>query len=127
MAIVALCSWTSAAHAGSYLNRAAILLSSADDEAKQLSRRFFDKELARVLYPIAFARAQAAREMMVPDEVKMAHPHLLLALESYERAADAVVRNNHEQFLVALSRAREETRIFIAVLKQGGWQLPRVE
>jgi len=114
------------AFAGSYLNRAAILLESGDNEAKLLSRRFFDKELARVTHRLALARAEAARDMEVPEEVTLAHPHLLLALESYERSSDAAVRNNHEEFLVALSRAREESRIFVAVLKQSGWSLPNV-
>ena len=71
-------------------------------------------------------RAESGRDMIVPKEVVMAHPHLLLALESYERSSDAAVRNSHEEFLVALSRAREESRIFEAVLKQHGWQLPKV-
>lgn len=111
---------------GSYLYRAAILLESGDNEAKLLSRRFFDKELARVIHRLAHSRAESGRDMIVPKEVVMAHPHLLLALESYERSSDAAVRNSHEEFLVALSRAREESRIFEAVLKQHGWQLPKV-
>jgi len=109
---------------GSYLRRASILLDGAELEAKRLRARLHDKELARVIHKLAAARATAGREMLVPKEVKAAHPHLLLVLESYERAADAAVRRDHEDFLVALARAREEAAIFIAVLKQGGWTLP---
>jgi hypothetical protein len=102
------------------------LVAAAELEAKHLSKRFFDKELARLIHKVALARAEAAKEMLVPDEVKRAHPHLLLSMESYERAADAAVGNNHTDFLVALARAREETRIFTALLKQEGWDLPKV-
>lgn len=116
--------WVGAAHAGSYLNRASALLRSAELEGKSMSRRFHDKELAQVLHRLAIARGQAANEMFVPDEVKRAHPHLLLVLESYERATDAATRGAHTDFLVALSRAREEAGIFTAVLKQSGWTLP---
>lgn len=116
--------WALEAQAGSYLSRAAVLLKGAELEGKSLSRRFHDKELARVLHKIALERAKAANEMLVPDEVKRAHPHLLLVLESYERAAEAATRGHHTDFLISLSRAREEARIFEAVLKQAGWTLP---
>ncbi len=116
--------WAATAHAGSYLNRASVLLKGAELEGKSMSRRFHDKELAQVLHRLAFARVEAATEMLVPDEVKRAHPHLLLVLSSYERATDAAMRGAHTEFLVALSRAREEAGIFIAVLKQSGWSLP---
>jgi hypothetical protein len=113
------------AFAGSYLSRAAVLLEGAELEASALRARFFDKELARVTHELALSRTKAAREMEVPKEVKRAHPHLLLAMESYERAAEAAVRGNQTDFLVALARAREETTIFVAVLKQDGWELPK--
>lgn len=110
--------------AGSYLRRASVLLEGGELEAKRLRARLHDKELARVIHKLARTRAASGNEMMVPKEVKAAHPHLLLVLESYERAADAAVRGDHEDFLVALARAREEAAIFRAVLKQGGWTLP---
>jgi hypothetical protein len=116
--------WAGTAFAGSYLHRASVLLHGAELEGKSISRRFHDKELAQVLHRVAIARAQTANEMLVPDEVKRAHPHLLLVLESYERATDAASRGAHTEFLVALSRAREEAAIFTAVLKQSGWTLP---
>jgi hypothetical protein len=112
------------AFGGSYLNRASVLLRGAELEARALRARFHDKELARVIHEVALARTRTAQEMTVPDEVKRAHPHLLLVLESYERAAEAAVRVNQKDFLVALSRARDEERIFVAILKQEGWTLP---
>lgn len=112
-----------AAFGGSYLSRAAILLEAAELEGSALRRRLHDKDLARLTHRLATARIESAREMPVPKEVVRAHPHLLLVLEAYERAADAAVRGAHESFLVALARAREERRTFEAVLQQLGWTL----
>lgn len=117
--------WTRWAWGGSYLHRAAVLLAGAELEAKVLQRRLSDKELAKVSHRLALERVAAGREMMVPPEVKNAHPHLLLSLEAYERAVDGAARADQEDFLVGLARAREEQRIFIAVLKQAGWELPK--
>jgi hypothetical protein len=125
-ALLCTLSFSENALAGSYLSRSAVLLKGAELEAKALRARFFDKELARVTHRLALVRAEVAREMIVPEEVKKAHPHLLLVMESYERVAAAAVRGSQNEALVALARAREEGAIFVAVLKQGGWDLPRV-
>jgi len=109
--------------AGSYLSRAAVLLEAAELEGSALRQRLHDKDLARLTHRLATARVQSAREMPVPKEVVRAHPHLLLVLEAYERAADAALRGADEAFLVALARAREERRTFEAVLAQLGWTL----
>lgn len=122
---VALLSWAAPAWAGSYLSRASVLLAGAELEAKVLQRRLYDKDLAQVIHRLALERVATGGEMLVPTEVKNAHPHLLLSLEAFERAADGAVRGDHEDFLVALARGREEQRIFIAVLKQAGWDLPK--
>lgn len=118
--------WSSTAWCGSYLTRAAVLLRSADIEAKAVSRRFSDKELARLAHKVALARVEASQNMQVPPEVKRSHPHLLLALESYERACHAAVQARHTDFLVALSKAREESMVFSSLLKQDGWSLPKL-
>jgi len=115
------------AHAGSYLTRAAILVRSAEQEAEVLRRRLSDKDLAEVIHRVAVARLDAARAMLVPKDVAPAHPHLLLVLESYERASDGALRGDAETFLVALSRARQEAVTLRAVLKQHGWELPELE
>jgi len=111
------------ASAGSYLSRAAMLLEAAEVEGSALRQRLHDKDLARLTHRLAVARIEGAREMPVPKEVVRAHPHLLLVLEAYERAADAALRGADESFLVALARAREERRTFEAVLGQLGWTL----
>jgi len=113
------------AYAGSYLERAAVLLDAAEVEARSLSKRFSDRELASVIHRIAEQRLVAARQMQVPKEVVKAHPHLLLVLEGFERAADAAMNGKLEPFLLALARAREERRTFEMVLKELGWTLPK--
>lgn len=118
--------WAVPAWAGTYLNRAALLLSEARREADYLRSRFADKELARIVHRMAQARLESASSMMVPREVAQAHPHLLLVLENYERAADAAVRGQVERFLVYCHRAQDEERTFRAVLRQLGWELPQV-
>lgn len=112
------------AWAGSYLDRAALLLSEGTREADYLRRRLSDKELARTVHRLAEARAKTASTMEVPKEVTEAHPHLLLTLESYERAADAAERGQSAKFLEFQQRARDEESIFRGILKQNGWSLP---
>lgn len=112
------------AHAGSYLNRAALLLAQGRSEANTLRQNFADKELSRIVLRMAKARLEAASTMLVPKEVVQAHPHLLLVFENYERAADAAVLGQAERFLVYCQRAYDEERTFRAVLKQLGWELP---
>jgi hypothetical protein len=112
------------AHAGSYLNRAAFLIAGARREADTLRQRFGDKELARLAYRLAQARLESAGTMMVPKEVVQAHPHLLLTLENYERAADAAMNGEGERFMIYCQRAQDEERTFRAVLRQLGWELP---
>jgi hypothetical protein len=112
------------AFAGTYLNSAALLLAQASNEADYLRARINDKELAELIHKLADARLDAAKGMLVPKEVVQAHPHLLLVLENYERAADAATRGEMEKFLVYQQRARDEDRTFRGVLKQFGYALP---
>lgn len=114
----------SPALAGSYLTRAAILVQGARREGDAMRSNFGDKELVRTLHVLAKARIEAASGMMVPKEVVQAHPHLLLVLEHYERAAEAAEKGEPERFMVLLQRALDEERTFRAVLKQFGWELP---
>ena len=112
------------AWAGTYLNSASLLLAQASTEGDYLRARINDKELADLIHKLADARLGAAKAMLVPKEVVQAHPHLLLVLENYERAADAATRGEAEKFLVYQQRARDEDRTFRGVLKQFGYALP---
>ncbi len=123
-AAVAVLSFAAPAFAGTYLNRAAVLLASAVREANYLRSRVGDRELAAVLHRIAQARVAAAGAMTVPKEVAQAHPHLLLALENYEQAAEAATRGDAERFMICYQRALDEERTLRAVLKSLGWVLP---
>jgi len=115
------------AWAGSYLNRAALLVSQAGSDADYLRARVTDRELARVIHKLAVARVEAASAMEVPKEVAIAHPHLLLVLENYERAADAAREGQTQRFVIYQQRARDEERTLRGVLKQLGWALPPVK
>jgi hypothetical protein len=119
--------WALSAHpvwAGSYLNRAALLLRHALQEADYLRARVNDRELARIVHELARTRLEVAGRMTVPKEVVQAHPHLLLVLENFERSAEAAEDGKAERFLVYHQRALDEDRTFRSVLKQLGWALP---
>lgn len=115
------------AEAGSYLNRAALLVIQASRESEYLRGRVMDKDLAVLVHQVAQARLDAASRMNVPKEVVLAHPHLLLTLENYERSADAAVEGQNERFLIYQQRARDEEAILRGVLKQLGWSLPEIK
>lgn len=117
-------SLASPAWAGSYLDRAALLIAQATRESDYLRSRLADRELARVVHEMAAARVRAATRMTVPKEVAQAHPHLLLVLENYERAAEAAVSGEGQRFVIYQLRARDEERVLRGVLKQLGWALP---
>jgi hypothetical protein len=118
---------TSAAWAGTYLNSAALLLIQSSKEGDYLRAHIGDKELADLIHKLASARLEAAKGMLVPKEVVQAHPHLLLVLENYERAADGATRGESQKFLVYQQRARDEERTFRGVLKQFGYALPEAK
>lgn len=120
-------SFTTLAHAGSYLNRAALLVSQASRESQFLRGRVNDKDLADLVHRVAVARLEAASRMNVPKDVVMAHPHLLLTLENYERSAFAAREAQNERFLIYQQRARDEEIILRGVLRQLGWSLPDVK
>lgn len=111
-------------YAGSYLDRAAMLVGVANLELGYLRRKLYDPELARTSQKLAAARVTAAQRMEVPAEVVQAHPHLLLMLEDCERATNAAVERNAEEFLKFQRAARDEEEHFRGILKQLGWQLP---
>ncbi len=118
---------TGLAWAGTYLNSATLLLAQASSEGDYLRARINDKDLAELIHKLADARLNAAKAMLVPKEVVQAHPHLLLVLENYERAADAATRGEAEKFLVYQQHARDEDRTFRGVLKQFGYSLPETK
>ncbi len=118
-----LASFALPARAGSYLDRAALLVNEAARDADYLRARLSDKELAKVIHTLASARVKAAGKMTVPKEVALAHPHLLLVLENYERAAEGAAKGKTQRFLIYQLRARDEERVLRGVLKQLGWPL----
>lgn len=112
---------TSQAHAGSYLDRAALLLEEGRREGDMLQSRVTDREIVLVVKMLAEARSRAAHKMEVPSSVIKAHPHLLLVLEHYERAADAASEGNFKRFMEHLMSARDEERTFRAIIAELGF------
>lgn len=108
------------------MSRAGLLVEGASADTEFLRARVNDVELARVVQRLAEARVQAAGSMDIPKEVALAHPHLLLVLENYERAAQAAVSKDPKAFVVLHARARDEEATLRGVLKQLGFELPKV-
>ena len=117
---------TGIAFAGSYLDRAALMLETGKKEADAIKTRTGDKELLLVVKASTEARAKAARKMTVPPAVVDAHPHLLLVLENYDRALDAALAGNATKFAECLATATAEEATFKARLKTLGYALPKV-
>ena len=112
------------AHAGSYLDRAALLLNGSKRDSEMLRGRLTDKELATVVQAIADTRVRSGSRMEVPASIGKAHPHLLLALEHAERAANAAMAGDFKVALEKLDAARRENEAFRALCKEMNLSLP---
>lgn len=112
------------AFAGSYMDRAHLLIDGSRRDCERLRAKLTDKELCQVILTVAKARVDAASAMFVPEKVGKAHPHLLLSLTAAERAAEHATHENYALTLEALDvRAREEG-IFRDALREIGFPLP---
>ena len=70
---------------------------------------------------------KVAGKMEVPAAIAKAHPHLLLVLENSERAAYAASMGNFRKFMDHLNAARDEERIFRALVAELGYALPELQ
>lgn len=114
------------AWAGSYLNRAALLLEGSKADRRMALPRFHDEELLRVVHRVAKGRTEVGLSMHVPKEVAGMHPHLVLVLENNERGFLSGVERNRKRFNEHLLRAREEDHIFRTLVRKAGYTLPDV-
>jgi hypothetical protein len=108
------------------LDRAALLLTEANHAGHLLRTRLSDKEFVHLVHEMSRARLDTASHMLVPKEVVIAHPHLLMALENFERAADAAEHHEPQAFLVHLQKATEEERILRSIIERLGWSIPNI-
>ncbi len=115
---------TSQLRAGSYLDRAALLIDTSRLERDMVRPRANDKDLLRVVHGVAETRSRLARTMHTPKAVALAHPHLLLVLENSERAYASALQGNNQKFVTHILRARAEDKIFRALIKRLGYTLP---
>lgn len=113
--------------AGSYLDRAALLLADCRRSNDWVMSHLGDRELAAVARDMAEARVKVARKMVVPKEVVQAHPHLLLALENSERAAAFAADGDSDGFFRHVRVSRDEDGLFRSLLAQQKLQLPPVK
>jgi hypothetical protein len=109
--------------ADDYIEGAALLVSEAAREGAFLRGRVHERKLCELVRRIAEGRLAAAQAMFVPQEVAMAHPHLLLMLEHYERAAAAGVAGDSKRALALLGDADGEVELFRGILRQLGFPL----
>jgi hypothetical protein len=116
----------SRAWAGSYLDRAAMLLEASEAERDYARARLRDEELLRIAHAVAEARLVAARKMDVPAAIVGAHPHLMLALEASERALAAALERQLGRAVEHLNRARAEDGTFRALVAQAGYAMPKL-
>src|SRR5580704_6568662 len=108
------------AFAGNNLDGAALLLDEARTEGVMLQPRTTDKEMVLIVQMLTSAREKAGAKMEVPAVVAKAHPHLLLMLENYERAADAASAGNFKDFMKYANAARDEDTAFRAIITELG-------
>jgi hypothetical protein len=109
--------------ADEYIEGAALLVSEASREGAFLRGRVHERKLCELVRRIAEGRLAAAQAMFVPQEVALAHPHLLLMLEHYERAAAAGVAGDSKRALALLGDADGEAELFRGILRQLGFPL----
>ena len=112
--------------AGSYLDRAALMLDEGKKEIEMVKTRTGDKELLLVVKTMTEARLKVARKMNVPAKVVDAHPHLMLVLENFDRALDSLVSSNLKKYAECLINAADEEKTFKNLLKEAGYALPKV-
>jgi hypothetical protein len=112
---------------GSYLRTASILLDESKRSIDWTLTYEGDAELARVLHDLAEARVHAGRQVVVPKELDGAHPHLLLTLETVERALDSTVQGDARKTVKLVLQAREEEQNYRTQITQLGRRLPDVD
>lgn len=115
------------AHAGTYLDAAAVLLDESRRALDFAQAHAMDAKLGALLAPLAEARVRAGRKLAVPREAEKAHPHLLLALEGAERAIAAMAEGSPAKLLRLAMQARDDERSFRAMLLAAHLALPDLD
>jgi hypothetical protein len=126
-AVAAALAFARPATAGTYLATAALLLDETRRSDDWMNTHWGDTKLAEILHEMSEARVKCGRKLLVPKEAERAHPHLLLALETSERAMAAAVDGEAKHFLHLLAQALDEERMFRAILSQQNISLPELD
>jgi hypothetical protein len=115
------------AHAGTYLDTAALLLDESHRSGSFVEAHLGDVQLAAIAHRLAEARVKVGRDVAVPKEVERAHPHLLLALEAAERAMAAAEEGEAKRFMRLMVDVRREEQTFRSILGQQQLTLPDIQ
>jgi hypothetical protein len=85
-----------------------------------------EPEFARFAHPIAERYVDLGGRLVPPENLVMAHPHLLMVLENVERALDAAATGDTVAFRQRTRIVREELVTLESVLKQLKVRLPEL-
>lgn len=107
--------------------RAAILLDENRRAQDFIGAHPLDLGLASLAWELADLRSQLAVRLAVPDKVKQAHMHLLLALENTAAAFDARVRGDEKKAAQRLAAARAEEQTLSLALEAVKLKIPPVK
>lgn len=107
--------------------RAAILLDETRRAQDFVGAHPGDLGLASLAYELADLRSQIAVRLAVPDKVKQAHMHLLLALENTTAAFDARVRGDEKKAAQRMAAARAEEQTLGLALEAVKVKIPSIK
>lgn len=85
-----------------------------------------EPEFARFAHPAAERYVEMAGRLVPPQQLVVAHPHLLLVVENVERALDAAASGDISAFRQRARTVREEIGTLDSVLKQLKLRLPEM-
>ncbi len=85
-----------------------------------------EPDFSRFAHPLAERYVDLAGRLVPPDNLVIAHPHLLMVVENVERALDAAASGDTPSFRQRARIVREELVTLESVLKQLKLRLPEL-
>jgi hypothetical protein len=82
------------------------------------------REQGAFAHSLAEGLVAAVSKMTPPQQLQIAHPHLMLAAENVERAADAAAHGDLKSFRVRARNVRDELRALQSILNHLSVRLP---
>jgi hypothetical protein len=110
-----------------WLVRSSLLLDETRRTQDWIGSHPGDLGLAALAYELADLRSQLAVKLAVPDKVKQAHMHMLLALENTTAAFDAKMRGDEKKAAQRMAAARAEENTLNLALEAVKLKLPSIK